>query len=172
ERLRRLEAALDAGAQVVLGPRSLVRDEHAVWVDQAVPAGLAARLGARVEHAGSPSGWPRGTGSPSELVLDDPGNPLPVGGWIETFAEVARDTEVLGRARGGPLDGAPVVVRRGRLTHLGAASEEAWTATLALLLGRRPRPAHLEVFERDRRHVVLDHRARTLGGLGRISDRD
>jgi beta-galactosidase len=171
-RLARLEAALDAGVQVVLGPRSLVRDEHAVWVDVPVPAGLSSRLGARIEHAGSPSGWPRDADHPSELVLDDPRNPLPVGGWIETFTEVEATTQVLGRARGGPLDGAAVVVRRDGLTLLGAASEEAWTATLALLLGHRPRPDHLEVFERDRRHVVLDHRSRTIGGLGRISDRE
>ena len=172
DRVARLEAALEAGALVILGPRSLVRDEHAVWVDEPVPGGLSARLGARVEHAGSPAGWPRDASAPSQLVLDDPREPLPVGGWIETMTDVAAGTSVLGRARGGPLDGAPVVVRRGGLVHLGAASTEAWAQVLGLLLRRRPRPDHLEVFERGGRHVTLDHRTRTIGGLGSVSDRD
>jgi len=171
-RLLHLEQALDAGVLVILGPRSLTRDEHTVWVDAAVPAGLAARLGARVEHAGNPSGWPREAAEPSRLVLDDPREPLPVGGWIETLTAVEAGTQVLGRAQGGPLHGEPVVVRRGGLVHLGAASEEAWTAVLAGLLDRRPKPRHLEVFERGGRHVTLDHRDRTIGGLGPVSDRD
>ncbi len=171
-RVAALESALDAGALVVLGPRSLTRDPHAVWVDEAVPAGLATRLGARVEHAGNPAGWPRDDAQPSRLVLDDPREPVGVGGWIETLTEVADGTRVLGRAQGGPLHNAPVVVRRGGLVHLGAASTEAWTAVLGGLLGRRPKPAHLEVFERGGRHVTLDHRDRSIGGLGPVSDRD
>ncbi len=171
-RIAHVEAALDAGVLVVLGPRSLTRDPHAVWVEEAVPAGLAARLGARVEHAGNPAGWPRETSEPSRLVLDDPREPLPVGGWIETFTALDPGTQVLGRAQAGPLHGAPVVVRRGDLVHLGAASTQAWTAVLGSLLGRRPKPGHLEVFERARRHVTLDHRDRTIGGLGPVSDRD
>ncbi len=165
-RIARLEAALDAGAQVVLGPRSLVRDEHAVWVEVPVPAGLAGRLGARLEHAGSPAGWPRAAEHRSRLVLDDPSAPLPVGGWIDTLAEVEATTEVLGRAHGGPLDGAPVVVRRGGLTYLGAGSEPAWTAVLTRLLGRRAHPHHLEVFDRDHGQVVIDHRALSVDGIG------
>lgn len=171
ERLSRLERALDAGALVVLGPRSLTRDQHAVWADEAVPAGLAARLGARVEHAGNPAGWPRDSAERSRLVLDDPREPLPVGVWIETLTAVDAGTRVLGRAQGGPLHGSPVVVRRGNLVHLGSASVQAWTAVLGALLSRRAKPEHLEVFERAGRHVTLDHRDRTIGGLGPVSDR-
>ncbi len=171
DRVARLEAALDAGRLVVLGPRSLVRDEHVVWVDEPLPGGLSARLGARVEHAGSPVGWPRDPANASRLVVGDPREPVPVGGWIETLTDLADGVTVLGRARGGPLDGAPVVVQRAGLVHLGAASTEAWVAVLSLLLGRRARADHLEVFERGGRHVTLDHRERTIGGLGSVSDR-
>lgn len=162
-RLRRLEAAIDAGSTVVLGPRALVRDLDAAWVDRPLPAGLSARLGARVDHHGSPAGWPRDAADVSAVRIGDA--VLPAGAWIETLTVDAPDAEVLATAEGGPLHGAPVVVRRGGLVHVGAASREVWVAVLAAILDRTPHPEHLEVVTRDGHEVVLDHRARTIAGL-------
>ncbi|WP_052665612.1 beta-galactosidase [Nitriliruptor alkaliphilus] len=166
DRIRRLEAALDAGSTVVLGPRSLVRDLDAAWVDRPLPADLAGRLGARVDHHGSPAGWPRDPQDVSAVRIGD--QVLPAGGWIETFTLEAPDTEVLATAEGGPLHGAPVVVRRGALVLVGAASREVWVTVLATLLDRTPHPEHLEVVTRDGREVVLDHRTRTITGLAGV----
>jgi beta-galactosidase len=167
DRIRRLETALDAGALVVLGPRALVRDLEAAWVDVPVPAGLTGRLGARVDHHGSPAGWPRRADDVSAVRLG--GEVLPAGPWLETFQVDAPDVEVLATAEGGPLHGAPVVVRRGGLVHLGASSREVWVAVLARLLGREPHPEHLEVVTRDGGEVVLDHRARTVTGIAGVT---
>jgi beta-galactosidase len=163
DRLRRVEAALEAGRTVVIGPRSLVRDEEAAWVDRPLPAGLTDRLGAHVDHAGSPAGWPRDPADVSHVRIGD--EVVDAGPWIETSTVTADDVEVLARADGGPLDGAPVVVRRGGLVHLGAASREAWGAVLAGVFGREPHPAHREVVTRGDTEVVLDHRARTVAGV-------
>ncbi|WP_370323849.1 beta-galactosidase [Euzebya sp.] len=132
DRLRRVEAALDAGVLVLVGARSLVRDPEVVWVDVPTPAGLTDRLGAHVVHAGSPGGWPRG-GPPSAVAVR--GEVVPAGPWIEALAlddpaPGRTGPEVVGVAVGGPLDGAPVAVRRGGLVHVGATSVEAWTAVL------------------------------------------
>jgi beta-galactosidase len=168
DRIGRLEAAIDAGATVVLGPRSLVRDEHAVWVEVPTPGGLSERLGARVDHAGNPAGWPRDSAETTLVEID--GARVAAGGWIETLTVTAEDAEVLGRGSGGPLDGAAVVVRRNGVVHLGAASVAAWTAVLAELTGRTPHAEHLEVFERASRQVVIDHRLRTVTGLDGVPD--
>jgi beta-galactosidase len=163
DRLRRVMAALEVGRTVVVGPRSLVRDEEAAWVDRPLPAGLTDRLGAHVDHAGSPAGWPREPADVSRVRIGD--EVLDAGAWIETLAVEGEDAEVVARAEGGPLDGAPVIVRRGGLVHLGTSSREAWTAVLADVLGREPHPDHLEVVTRDDTEVVLDHRARTVTGV-------
>lgn len=163
DRLERLEAALDAGRLVVLGPRSLVRDVDAAWVDRPIPAGLTDRLGARVDHHGSAAGWPRDPDAVSAIRFG--ADLLPAGAWVETLTVDAADVEVLATAEGGPLHGAPVVVRRGNLVHLGAASREAWVAVLAALLGRTPHAPHLEVLPRTDGEVVLDHRAFTVTGI-------
>ena len=193
ERLARLRAALDAGATVVIGPRSLVRDPHAVWVDVPLPAGLSEALGARVDHAGSPLGWPRDPADRSDVAWSSPasavGDVVPAGGWIETLVvgadgsdgggsdgdlgaetEPGETSQLLAHAHGGPLDGSVVAARRGGLLHLGAASIEAWTGVLAELTARRPGDPHLEVFERDGGTVTLDHRRRTVAGLGASVD--
>lgn len=167
DRLRQVEAALEAGATVVVGPRSLVRDEEAAWVDQPSPAGLTDRLGASVDHAGSPAGWPRDPGDVSRVRIGD--QTLDAGAWIETLTVEDDEVEVLAHADGGPLHGAPVVVRRGGLVHLGAADREVWVAVLAEVLGRVPHPIHLEVVTRDGAEVVLDHRARTVTGIPGLS---
>lgn len=126
-RLATVRAALDAGVTVLLGPRSLVRDDDAVWVDVAVPAGLTGLLGAHVVHAGSPVGWPRETPS-SEVAVG--GTAVVAGPWVDTYAVSAGDAEVLLHAAGGPLDGQPVVVRQRDLVAVGASSVEVWRAVL------------------------------------------
>ena len=126
-----VQAALDAGVTVVVGPRSLVRDDEAVWVDTATPAGLSERLGARVDRAGSPGGWPRDT-APSAVRTAD-GAVHDAGPWLEAYEVLAGDVEVLARAEGGPLHGLPVVVRRGSLVAMGASSAAAWQSVLERL---------------------------------------
>lgn len=169
DRLRRVTDALAAGALVVVGPRSLVRDEHAAWVDAPLPAGLSDHLGARVDHAGSPVGWPRTPDNVSQVRVGD--DVLAAGAWIETLIVDGSDVEVLATAAGGPLHGAPVVVARdvgpagGRLVHLGASSAPVWEAVLAALLDLTPFPGHLEVRIRDGAEVVLDHRALRVDGI-------
>ncbi len=131
-RLATVEAALDAGVTVVVGPRSLVRDDEAVWVDTPTPSGLTDRLGAVVAHAGSPGGWPRDV-RPSRVRFGDD-EPCAAGPWLETLELTPESgAEELARAVGGPLDGAPVAVRNGNLLHLGASSVEAWAALLLQL---------------------------------------
>ena len=126
-----IQAALDAGVTVVVGPRSLVRDDEAVWVDTATPAGLSERLGARVDRAGSPGGWPRDA-APSAVRTAD-GAVHDAGPWLEAFEVLAEDVDVLARAEGGPLHGLPVVVRRGPLVAMGASSAAAWQSVLERL---------------------------------------
>lgn len=157
ERLARLEAALTAGATVLLGPRSLVRDGHGCWVEEPAPAGLADRLGARIAQAGADAGWPTGA---SRVVID--GVSHDAEGWLETWELTAADVEVVAHADGGPCDGAPVVVRRGGLTGVGTLATPVWVRLLAEVLGREPHPAHLEVHPRPGGPVVLDHATRTL----------
>lgn len=175
DRVARLQAALDAGRTVVLGPRTLVRDPHGRWVDVALPGGLADRLGARVDHAGSPTGWPRRGDHRSHLQLtgtaaaapadeaDAP--PLPIGPWVDTLRGLDDDVEVLARAVGAPLDGEVISARRGGLVHLGASSVEAWTAVLGALLDLEPTPAHLARYVRAGRTITIDHEQLTIDGL-------
>jgi beta-galactosidase len=178
-----LQAALTAGATVLVGCRALVKDEANVWVDEALPAGLADRLGARVVSAGSPQGWPHGwpdgwpDGRPDGGPDGEPARPggrsqVDVGGtlvdpgvWLETLEPLASDVDVLARAVGGPADGAAVVVTRDRLVHVGAASSAVWLAVLARLTGLEPLPAHLEQFTRAGRPVTIDHAALQVHGL-------
>ncbi len=168
DRLARIDAAVDAGALVVLGPRALHRDAHSVWIDEAVPpAGLGHRLGARVDLAGTPAGWPRDGRRTSRVELD--GAVIPAGPWLESLVVTDTspdDVEVVARAVGGPLDGCPVVVRRGGLVAMGASSSDAWTALLVRLLQRAPEPGHLEVFERSGHRIVIDHHALRVDGIG------
>ncbi len=165
----RLLAALNGGVTVVLGPRSLVRDEHAVWSEQPLPAGLSAWLGARIEHAGSPVGWPRdpafrsgvrfaGSAASGAVTAD-------AGGWIETLTDLADDVEVLGWADGAPLDGEPVIARRRGLVQVGAASTDVWTAVLAHLTGHSPAAADTSPFVRDGATITIDHRSLTIDGV-------
>jgi beta-galactosidase len=182
DRLARLRAAVDAGATLVIGPRALVRDPHAVWVDVPLPAGMTERLGASVDHAGSPVGWPRDATNRSGIRVVDDVDPVTAGGWIETLIPHGGapsgdgdhdgnsgnrpELEVLAHADGGPLDGAVVALRRGGVVHLGAASSEAWTAVMSVVTGIIPAPAHLEVFGRGDAAITLDHANRTVHGLG------
>jgi beta-galactosidase len=153
ERVSALLAAVDSGATVVVGPRALVRDADAVWVDEPLPGGLAGRLGTRVTDALAHETWPAG---PPPVTVDG----APAGPWLDVLAEPAAGTgaEVLSRWGGGTwLDGLPAVVRTGGLVYCGPSSDEAWTALLARLSGRQPLPEHLERVERAGRVVELDH---------------
>jgi beta-galactosidase len=163
DRVRRLREAMDAGATVVTGPRTLVRDLDARWVEASTPAGLTDRLGARVDHAGSPHGWPRDPEDRSDVDIG--GTRCPAGPWIETLEVDDDEVEVLARAVGGPLDGAPVAVRRGRAVHLGASSAEAWLAVLRRLppfAGREPMGPATDRFDRGTTSVTLEHRERKV----------
>lgn len=159
DRVRRLLAAADGGATVVVGPRSLLKDPDDVWVDVPMPAGLTDRLGARVEEQGSSATWPA-TVPPPRVAIG--GRPVPAGPWLETLAGLSEDTQVMAEVAGGPLDGLPVAVRRGALAYMGCSSDEAWVGVLARVTGVTPGPAHLERFDRAAGPVVLDHRALRL----------
>lgn len=157
ERLAALESALDTGATVILGPRSLVRDADGAAPTEPVPAGLSARLGARVAEGLSNSAWPQGA-DPVTLAEDR----VPAGPWIDVF-EPGPDAEVLARYGGGTyLDGAPAAVRRGGLVAVGCSSAEGWLAVLARVTGRDPLPPGAEHAVRGADRVVLDHRALRL----------
>jgi beta-galactosidase len=125
-----LTAALDAGATVVLGPRSLVKDADDAWLDEALPGGLAQRLGARVGDALT---------EPTGTVAVAPYG-CPAGSWTDVFELLADDVEVLATYDGGWLTGLPAAVRRGGLVAAGFADADAWTALLAQLLDVVPAP--------------------------------
>ena len=151
-RVAALEAALDAGAIVVLGPRSLVKDGHDAWLDEPLPGGLAGRLGARVtDTLTEPTGTVRVT------PYDAPAGP-----WTDVYDELADDVQVLATYTGGWLTGRAAVVRRGGLVAAGFASADAWTALLAALLDVEPAPAGVELFRREGAQVSIDWRNLTL----------
>ncbi len=163
ERVARLLAAVDVGATVVVGPRALVRDGEAVWLDEALPGGLADRLGTRVTDGLAHETWPPG---PRPVTVDG----APAGPWLDVLAEPAPDggAEVLSRWGGGTwLDGLPAVVRSDGLVYCGASSGEAWATLLARLTGREPGPAHLERVERAGRVLELDHASLTVTSTDR-----
>ncbi len=151
ERLAAIEAALDDGTGVVLGPRSLVVDAELAWSDRPLPAGLAARLGARVvEHL-----------SQTAPVTVAPWG-TPAGPWTDVLA--TDEAEVVATYAGGSyLDGRPAAVRRDGLVYAGFSSAESWTALLADLLGLPPHDAAVEIFSRAGRTITLDHRTLTVG---------
>ena len=157
DRVARLVAAVDAGATLVLGPRALVRDTEGAWLDAALPGTFAGLAGASVDHAGSPTGWPREPAAPARIACAD--ETFEAGPWVETFDAHDDGVEIVMRSVGGPLDGRPVVVRRGALVLCGVSSREAWTALLARLTGMAPQPTGQEVFVRDGRALVVDHEA-------------
>jgi beta-galactosidase len=156
ERVAALVAALDAGALVVLGPRSLVRTMDAVWLSEAAPGGLVGRLGARVGQSRSNAGWPP-PGAATGITVEG----LDAGPWVETY-EVTGAAEVVATYAGGSLDGQPAAVRSGGLAAVGSADAEVWALLLGRLLGREPGPAHVERFDRGGVELRLDHAARTL----------
>jgi beta-galactosidase len=150
ERVRAITGALEAGTRVVLGARSLVVDRENAWSDQTLPAGLHQRLGARVvDHL-----------SQTDPVMIEPYG-VPAGVWTDVL-EVG-EAAVLATYSGGTfLDGRPAVVDNNGLFYAGFASEEAWTALLADLTGATAGPPDTEVFERDDRRFVIDHRRLTV----------
>lgn len=163
-RVERLREAMAAGALVILGPRSLVKDLDDCWLEEPLPGGLASTLGARVVEGLSqtlalsvePGGAPAGPWT-DILALDDATDPAPT---------------VLARYGGSShLAGEPAAVRRGSLAYVGFSSVEAWTDLLARLFEElglavlAPR-AGVERFVRGDRLITLDHAAMTVGGLG------
>ncbi len=162
-RVAHLEAAMAAGTVVVLGPRSLVKDMDDRWLDESLPGGLAARLGATVVNGLSQT----------LPVRVEPGD-SPAGPWtdvLEVCEPLDPSVEVLARYAGPTwLAGAPAVVRRGPLLYVGCSSVESWTHVLARLFadvglpGRHVRPG-VQQFTRGERLITLDHVAIAIDGL-------
>ncbi len=162
-RVGRLEEAMAAGALVILGPRSLVKDLDDCWLEEPLPGGLASALGARVSE-----------GLSQTLALSvEPGG-APAGPWTDILAlDEASDPETTVLARYGGsshLAGEPAAVRRGSLAYVGFSSVEAWTDLLARLfedldLAVLAPMAGVERFARGDRLITLDHHARTVSGL-------
>ncbi|HUG48501.1 MAG TPA: beta-galactosidase [Candidatus Limnocylindria bacterium] len=160
ERLASLRAALEAGVLVVLGARSLVKDMEDCWLEEPLPGGLAAELGAQVVESHAPS---------SELRID----PLdaPSGSWIDVLELTHPRAEVLATYGGeGYLDGCPAAVRNGNLVYAGFTSTEAWIGLLRRLLGDGLElvdvPDSRERFQRDGRVIELDHDRLEVSGAG------
>ena len=151
-RVAALEAALDAGAVVVLGPRSLVKDDDDVWLDESLPGGLAARLGAFVADALT---------EPTGSVQVSP-HEVPAGPWTDVYEVTSDDVEVLATYDGGWLTGRPAAVRRGGLVAAGFASASAWTGLLSALLGVEPAPPGVQELRRGTTRVRLDWRDLTM----------
>lgn len=144
-RLEALATALDAGAVVILGPRSLVKDEDNAWCADALPAGMSRRLGARVGEFGN--------AAPNTTVAE---YAVAAGPWVEVLE--VDGAEVLARYGGGThLDGGPAAVRRNGLVYAGFSSAAAWTALLAAVLEQPAQPPHLERFRRPGGVVEIDH---------------
>lgn len=167
DRVDRLRAAADAGALVVLGPRSLVRDVDGVWVDQPVPAGLTGVLGAWVDDAGSTAVWPawgRSVENPSAGVRSAPrlrvvgaDAPKEADRWAETLVVTHDDVDVLATYLAGWRSGRVAAVRRGNWAYVGTDAHDVWTAILSHLTGRPVGPVGLEAFVRGGTRVTLDH---------------
>ncbi len=181
DRVAALRAAMDAGATVVLGPRSLVKTWEDAWVDVPEPAGLASLLGARLRE-----GLTQPT--PGLRVLAGRGErpAAPAGRWADVYELLPADQlegdgpapRILARYEGGWLDGEPAAVVRGRLAACGASSTEAWIAVILALVGSDLQgalgsplppgevdPPHVERFTRGGRVVVVDHEELRVTGL-------
>lgn len=120
-RVTRLQEAAAAGTTVVIGARSLVRSEDAMWVADTF-GGL--ELGVRVADFGTP---------PAGLTLS---SGAPVGPWAERL-EVSDAVPILTYAS-GEWDGAVAASRNGNLVYLGATSVEAWTFVVDVVTRRKP----------------------------------
>ena len=160
-RVAALQEALEAGATVVLGPRSLVKDDHDAWLDEPLPGGLAQRLGARVADTLTE---PTGTVRVAPYAA-------PAGPWTDVYEVLAEEVEVLATYDGGWLTGRPAAVRRGGLVAAGFASADAWTGLLSALLEVEPAPPGVEVLRRAGTQIRLDWRDLTISpdpaGAGR-----
>ena len=151
-RVAALQEALEAGATVVLGPRSLVKDDHDAWLDEPLPGGLAQRLGARVADTLTE---PTGTVRVAPYAA-------PAGPWTDVYEVLAEEVEVLATYDGGWLTGRPAAVRRGGLVAAGFASADAWTGLLSALLEVEPAPPGVEVLRRAGTQIRLDWRDLTI----------
>lgn len=173
-RSSRLLAAARQGSQVVVGVRSLVKDDENAWVTQPLPGGLASAVGVRIDTWGSTAQWPDAPLAGPRVAIADV--EVDGGAWAETFqtltagemtGEVTGDVEVLATWVGSHRDGRAAAVRRGGVTLLGASSRDAWAHVLGRLLDR-PAGAHgVETFRRGGLQVQLDHVAlRVVGAPG------
>ncbi len=153
DRIQAIQTALESGTRVIVGPRSLVIDEHYAWSPDALPGGLVPILGTRVvEHL-----------SQTEDVSVGPWA-TPAGDWTDVLGEPTDDeTEVVARYMGGTyLDGRPAAAQRGLLMYVGFSDVESWLEILSHLLDLTPHAPDVEVFERSGSHTTIDHAALTV----------
>ena len=160
ERLASLRAALEEGALVVLGARSLIKDMEDCWLEEPLPGGLAAELGAQVVESHAPA---------SELRVEPFG--APAGPWLDVLEVTDPRAEVLATYSGESyLDGCPAAVRNGNLVYAGFTSTDAWIGLLRVLLADRLElvdvPTSRERFVRDSRVIELDHDRLEVSGAG------
>jgi beta-galactosidase len=153
ERLASLQAVLERDALLVLGARSLVKDVDDCWLEEPLPGGLAAELGATVVESHVPA---------DELKVHPFG--APSGPWIDVLEATDPRAEVLATYSGDSyLDGCPAAVRRDNLVYAGFTSTEAWIGLLRALLDDRLELVEVragrERFVRDDRTMELNHEA-------------
>lgn len=123
--IRTLDAYVQGGGHLVLGPRAGSRDDHLAARE---PAAFDRLLGARADM---------GEVLSAATALGGPLGPASATIWAERLKEEAPGLEVLLRyaASDGWLDGAPAVVSRsvgrGRVTYVGALLDDAGLAKVA-----------------------------------------
>lgn len=152
-----LETALAAGRLVILGARSLVKDEDNCWIGDRIPAGLSGRL----------DGWVvDGIATDGDVVVEPFG--VPSGPWIDLLEASACDT-VARYAGPAYANGSPAVLQRDNLVLAGFTSSDAWLALLQAVLPDDLTSAllgpDLERFTRSDRTITIDHGALAVDGI-------
>ena len=153
-RTEALQAALRAGVLVVLGPRSLVKDEHGCWASDALPSTFAEELGARVTDPLSQT-----------MAVTVPAyGDAPAGPWTDVLE--VDEAEVLAVYGGGTwLDGSCAAARRDNLVYAGFSSERAWAGLLGELWTSPVSRVDREVFARGSHTVSLGFDPPAVHGL-------
>jgi beta-galactosidase len=143
-----LRSAIDAGALVIVGPRSLVADSEGARITDPWPAVVGDMAGAHVDVF---------AGQHDAPVLVPGG--CDGGLWCETYELVddgTKRTKVLARwSRHAAFDGCAGVVRRDNVVLMGASSADAWAKLIGELTGRDDAPHGIEVVWRDGRRIEI-----------------
>ncbi|MCW3834788.1 beta-galactosidase [Sphingomonas canadensis] len=162
----RLSTYVRGGGQLMLGPRSGMKDaDNALW-RQRQPGPLSALLGMQVEYY-----YPLD----ESAAITGPGGPATVLTWAEVLRPIAPDAEILARYTGGSgwLVGRPAIgarrAGRGSIIYVGAILDTNGQNGLSIWMAARAAlstpviepPAGVEVMERcnarTRYLILINH---------------